>query len=90
MTEEIHLTLGSNYRILSLGSRDEMIETRGVFRGIVSVGTVDGLALEMKDGPAELNGKVRVIPSHVVLAIDILEAAKKEEETEDEVHMHYG
>lgn len=90
MTEEISLTLGSSYRILSLGSRDEMLETRGVFKGIVSVGTVDGLALEVRESPADLKGKVRVIPSHVVLAIDILEAAKKEEEAEDEVHMHYG
>ncbi|HWG90057.1 MAG TPA: hypothetical protein VNZ52_04330 [Candidatus Thermoplasmatota archaeon] len=88
MTEEISLTLGSRYRILSLGSRDEMIESVGTFKGIVSVGTVDGVALELTDGP--FKGKVRVIPSHVVLAIDILEAAKKEEEAEDEVHMHYG
>lgn len=83
----IHLTLGSRYHVRSLASREAVLETRGVFRGFVSVGSIDGLALEVADG--ELAGKTRVIPSHVVLSIDILEAAKGEDEKPEDLSMHY-
>ncbi|HVL49804.1 MAG TPA: hypothetical protein VM889_14710 [Candidatus Thermoplasmatota archaeon] len=84
------LTLNSKYRILSVGSRDEMIESIGVFRGVVSIGTIDGIALELAKEAKENAGKVRVIPSHMVLAIDILEAAKEEDKKKpDEAQIHY-
>lgn len=84
-----HLTLGSKYHVRSLASREAITETRGTFRGFTSVGTIDGLAMELDETHKELKGKVRVIPSHMILSIDILEAAKTEEETKDEVSMHY-
>ena len=56
-------------------------------RGVVSIGTIDALAMEIGDG--EMKGKIRVIPSHMVLAIDILEAAKKEETPAEDASMHY-
>ena len=86
----ITLTLGSKYHVRSLASREAVLETRGTFRGVVSVGTIDGLAMELDDSAGkDLKGKTRVIPTHMVLAIDILEAAKREEETADEATMHY-
>jgi len=85
--ERVDLTLGSKYKIRSLASREAVLETSGTFRGVVSVGTIDGLAMEIGEG--ELKGKMRVIPTHMVLAIDILEAAKKEEEATEDADMHY-
>jgi hypothetical protein len=85
--ERVDLTLGSKYKIRSLASREAVLETSGTFRGVVSVGTIDGLAMEVADG--DMKGKVRVIPTHMVLAIDILEAAKKEEEAVEDSDMHY-
>lgn len=82
------LTLGSKYHVRSLASREAVLDTTGTFRGVVSVGTIDGLAIEVET-PKELKGKMRVIPTHMVLAIDILEAVKKEEEAKDEAVMHY-
>jgi hypothetical protein len=64
-----------------------VLETTGTFRGVVSVGTIDAIAMEMDHG--DLKGKIRVIPSHMVLAIDILEAVKKEEEALEDADMHY-
>ena len=81
------LTLGSKYHVRSLASREAVLETRAVFTGVVSIGTIDALALELLDG--EMKGKIRVIPSHMVLAIDILEAAKKEDEPTEDASMHY-
>jgi hypothetical protein len=83
----VHLTLGSKYLVRSLASREAVLETRGTFRGFVSVGSIDGLALEVSDG--ELAGKLRVIPSHMVLSIDILEEAKTEDEKPEDLSMHY-
>lgn len=81
------LTIGSRYRLRSLASREAVLETIGVFRGVVSVGTIDGLAMEVAEG--DMKGKVRVVPTHMVLAIDILEAVKREEESTDDAAMHY-
>lgn len=83
----VTLTLGSKYHIRSLASREAVLETRGTFRGVVSVGSIDGLAMELDAG--DMKGKVRVIPTHVVLSIDILEAAKGEEVDAESPDMHY-
>ncbi len=89
--DEINLTLGSKYRILSLGSRDNMLESRGTFKGVVSLGTVDGIAVNLDADQAESGGKMRVIPTHMILAVDILEqAADKDEKKTSEDHIHYG
>ena len=85
----VTLTLGSKYHVRSLASREAIQETRGTFRGFTSVGSIDGLAMEMDESHKELKGKMRVIPSHMVLSIDILEAAKKDEDAPDEMSMHY-
>ena len=85
----VHLTLGSTYHVRSLASREAVLETRGTFKGFVSVGSIDGIAMELDGSHKELAGKMRVIPSHVVLSIDIVEAAKSEDEKKDELSMHY-
>lgn len=87
--ERVQLTLGSRYHLRSLASREAILDTRGTFRGVVSVGSVDGLAMELDDTHGDMKGKTRVIPTHMVLAIDILEAIAREEEAPDEAHMHY-
>ena len=84
---QVQLTLGSKYRIRSLASREAILETVGTFRGVVGVGSIDAIAMEVAEG--DMKGKLRVIPTHMVVAIDILEAAKKEEEAKDDVTMHY-
>jgi len=48
---EVELTEGSQYKIFSLGGRDNMLETEGTFKGFTSLG-VDEPGLLM-----ELNGK---------------------------------
>jgi hypothetical protein len=83
----VSLTLGSKYRIRSLASREATLETTGTFKGVVSVGSIDGLAMELDSG--DMKGKLRVIPTHMVVAIDILEAVSKEEEAIEDADMHY-
>ena len=83
------LTLGSTYHVRSLASRESILETRGTFRGVVSVGTIDGLAMELDATHGDLKGKIRVIPTHMVTSVDILEAVKKEETTQEGHDLHY-
>lgn len=88
-TPPVSLTLGSTYHVRSLASREAILDTRGTFRGFVGVGSIDGIAMELDATHGDLKGKLRVIPSHMVLSIDIHEAAKKDEESKDELSMHY-
>ena len=85
----VHLTLGSKYHVRSLASREAVLETRGTFRGFVSVGSIDGVAMELDPSHGDLGGKMRVIPSHMVLAIDIVEAVKDEAEPTQLNDLHY-
>lgn len=86
----VTLTMGSRYHVRSLASREAVLETRGTFRGFTSVGSIDGLAIELDESHHDLKGKMRVIPGHVVLSIDIIDAAKKDEDKAvDDLSMHY-
>ncbi|MCI4322425.1 MAG: hypothetical protein L3K03_00125 [Thermoplasmata archaeon] len=76
----ISLTPGSKVRVHSAGSRDQPMVTDGLFRGLVSVGGDNSIALEMESGDKDDKGKVRLVPLNAVMAIDILVAAKAEEE----------
>ena len=76
----IVLTNGSKVRVRSAGSRDEALVSTGTFRGLVSVGGDNSLAVELEDGAKEEKGKIRLIPLNALLALDVLEAVKAEEE----------
>lgn len=88
-TPAIQLTLDSRYRVRSLASREAVLETEGRFKGIVSIGSIDAIAMVLDEKDEHGENKMRVIPTHMVVAIDILEAVPKEEEAKDEGHMHY-
>ena len=82
--EELELTKGSKYIITSLGSRDEPIKSTGVFLGYITIGNGGALCLKLDKSHKGLGGKMRVIPSHMILAIDIVKIARKEDEKEAE------
>ena len=86
----ISLTLGSKYQVRSLASREAVLETSGTFRGIVTIGSIDSLAMELDEKHKELKGKIRVIPTHMVIAVDIVEAVTKEEVPKEISDLHYG
>ncbi len=69
----LSLTKGSRYRIESMETRERTKVTKGIFRGYATIGTDDALVIELDDSHQELKGKLRLIPLHVVLAVDVLE-----------------
>ena len=82
--EELELTIGSKYFVRSIYSRDKPLETTGKFIAYTMIGQDLGFVIEDKEGLK------RVIPSHMILSIDILEVFEKEEEKIVEKAGYYG
>lgn len=80
----IALTQGSRVRVRSAGPDDTAIESTGTFRGLVSIGGDNIMAIELDGGDGDEKGRIRLVPIPALLAIDILEAAKAEEEKHTE------
>jgi hypothetical protein len=80
---KMELTEESEYKITSIGSRDDVIETEGIFKGFISIGVDEtGLLIELNHNHKELAGKIRIVPLHVILLIDILKS-KTNDKTDD-------
>ena len=77
-------TVGSRIRVRSAGGNDEALFSHGVFRGLVSVGGDNSLAIELDDSVKGEKGRIRLVPLNAILAVDVLEAAKPEEERRSE------
>ena len=86
----IALTTGSRVRVRSAGSRDEALVSSGRFRGLVSIGGDNSIALELDDSVKEEKGRIRLIPLNALLAIDVVEAVKPEEEKQKETTQSPG
>ena len=76
----VSLPPGSRVRVRSAGPDDTAIESTGTFRGLVSIGGDNIMAIELDGSGGDEKGRVRLVPIPALLAIDILEAAKAEEE----------
>jgi len=89
---ELKLTEESRYKVYSIGGRDTTLETWGVFKGFASIGIDEGgMLIELSEQHGDMQGKLRIIPLHAILAIDILDA-KEDEKKEDvkETNHYYG
>ena len=78
------LIKGSIYQITSLGSRDEPIVTTGKFLGFSILGPSEALCIELDKSHKKLAGKVRIIPSHMVLTLDVIKESKEKDKKDDE------
>ena len=91
--EDWKLIEGSRYKIISIGGRDCSLETEGVFRGYATIGIEEaGLVIEQATEHQGASEKVRIVPLHAILAIDVLDVKPhegKDEEREPSGH-YYG
>ncbi|MDH7517056.1 MAG: hypothetical protein QHH19_01745 [Candidatus Thermoplasmatota archaeon] len=88
--QELELTEGSSYKITSLGGKDAALETEGIFRGFISIGVDEvGLLMELGSAHGKMAGKIRIIPLHVLLAIDVLEVKPNEKKEDEKRTAHY-
>jgi hypothetical protein len=88
--KKMELTEGSVYKITSLGGRDKPLETEGIFKGFISIGVDEtGLLMELNKSHGEMKGKIRIIPLHVILLVDVLSAKDDEKIDEYKGMSHY-
>ncbi len=88
--KKMELTEGSIYKITSLGGRDQPLETQGTFRGFISIGVDEtGLLMELNKSHGEMEGKIRIIPLHVLLLVDVLSAKDDEKKDDYKGMSHY-
>ena len=78
----IVLTKGSRYRITSMETRDKPLISHGTFRGYSAIGPDDGICMELDASHAEMAHKIRIIPCHMIIAIDVVEQAEEKKEKE--------
>jgi hypothetical protein len=92
--EDWKLIEGSRYKIISIGGRDSSLETEGVFRGYATIGIEEaGLVIDLcTEHSSDTTEKLRIVPLHAILAIDVLDVKPHEgrdEEKEPSGH-YYG
>jgi len=80
----IALTPGSKVKVRSAGTENAAIVSSGTFRGLVSISGDNALAIELDGTGGEEKGLIRIVPVPAILAIDIVEAAKADEEKRSE------
>lgn len=91
MPEElVSLTKGSRYRIESMETRERTKVTKGIFRGYATIGTDDVIVVELDESHQEMKGKLRLIPLHVILAVDVLEHVPGEATKVEKTGTMYG
>ena len=90
--EEFKLVEESHYKITSIGARDNALETEGIFKGYANIGIEEaGLLMELGDTHGPDKGRLRIVPLHAILAIDLYDHKNsiKEEEKKD-TNLYYS
>jgi hypothetical protein len=88
--EHMELTKGSKYKIISLGGKENVLETEGYFEGYINVGVDEiGLLIKLNEKHEYMENKIRIIPLHVILAIDILDAKPNNDGDDEKEIPHY-
>lgn len=70
------LTKGSKYRVKSIESRDRPLKSHGTFEGYTVIGHDESIVLTLDDSHKDQAGRKRIIPIHMIVAIDVIEAAE--------------
>ncbi len=89
--EDWKLIEGSRYKIISIGGRDSSLETEGIFKGYATIAIEEaGLVIQVSTGDQDPVEKLRIVPLHAILAIDVLDVKHHEGKSEDkEPSGHY-
>lgn len=87
---EVVLTPGSKYRLKSLESRDSPLITHGEFIGYTAIANDEGICMKLDASHKDTAGRIRVIPVHMIICIDIIESAEKEKKAGSESGTMFG
>ncbi|UCD91925.1 MAG: hypothetical protein JSV43_06735 [Methanobacteriota archaeon] len=82
------LTKGSKYRVKSLETREKPLVSHGTFEGYTVIGHDEAIVIFLDDSHKDSAGRKRIIPTHMVLAIDVVEAVEEGKKREDPSRMY--
>ena len=90
--DDIRLIEGSFYRMTSVGSRESPLISQGTFLGFTSIGSDEGICIRLDSTHDDLENTVRVIPSHMLLAVDLIKQKKDSDDTgeDDKTALYFG
>ena len=88
--KEVELVPGSIYIIHSLGSEKIHMKTSGTFTGYAYLSKDEvGICIEMDESHGSEQGRTRIIPVSMILAIDIVKEKKQSKRKSGEEEPHY-
>lgn len=86
----LQITEGSTYRIISIGGRENALETEGIFKGFSNLGVDEiGLLIQLNKHHGEDEGIIRIVPLHAILAIDVLDEKSQVKKDDMKENEHY-
>lgn len=86
---ETFFTKGSTYRIRSLGTKEQLIESQGEFLGFTPIGMSGEAIVLLLDGSGgATKGGKRAVPVHMILSVDVLKEATTPERKEEAEAAH--
>lgn len=86
---KFQLTIGSRYIIRSLESKESPLLSQGTFKGYTAFGHGDALCIELDESHGDDNGRLRVIPAHMIVAVDVLKAVEDTEAKDPDENARY-
>ena len=87
--EAVVLTPGSLYKIKSLEAKDKPMETVGIFKGYAAIAHDTAVVMQLEKQLNDEASRIRLIPAHMILSIDVLKAEEEKEETEKDTNAVY-
>ena len=86
---KFQLTIGSKYNIRSLESKESPLLSQGTFKGYTAFGHGDALCIELDETHGDDKGRLRVIPVHMIVAVDVLSVVEDTEAKDPEENARY-
>jgi hypothetical protein len=87
--EAVVLTPGSLYKIKSLEAKDKPMETVGIFKGYAAIAHDTAVVMQLEKQLNDEASRIRLIPAHMILSIDVLKAEEEKKETEKDTNAVY-
>ncbi len=84
------LALGSKCVVYVATSREDVQRSSGTFCGFVPVGEESSMCIVLDENHGELSGKIRLIPTNMIVAIDVIELGKEESKREQVEGAYYS
>ncbi len=87
--ENLRLTEGSKYRVLSRGQGKKFLVSVGEFRGYLTLGNDQAISMLLESSDENNPDGIRIIPIRNVLAIDVIEGKKSDKEELEEIAVYF-